>query len=70
MVNLVVTEGVILATYIVFLLVNGSNYQALLNALFTLALLLPVAFYHHTWSVWLSFDYLVESLPKVPQTRL
>lgn len=70
MVNLIVTEGVILATYVIFLLVNGSNYHALLNALFTLALLLPVVFYHHTWSVWLSFDYLVESLPKVPQTRL
>lgn len=70
MVNLVVTEGVILATYIIFLLVNGSNYHALLNALFALALLLPVVFYHHTWSVWLSFDYLMESLPKVPQTRL
>jgi hypothetical protein len=27
-------------------------------------LLFPVAFYHHSWSFWLGFDYLIESLPK------
>jgi hypothetical protein len=23
-----------------------------------------VAFYHHSWSAWLSFDHLVETLPR------
>jgi len=29
-----------------------------------MALIFPVAFYHHSWSLWLGFDFLVESLPK------
>jgi hypothetical protein len=23
----------------------------------------PLAFYHHSWSLWLGFDHLIESLP-------
>jgi hypothetical protein len=37
----------------------------LLTLLFVVALLFPVAFYHHSWSLWLSGDHFVESLPKV-----
>jgi hypothetical protein len=29
-----------------------------------MALIFPVAFYHHSWSLWLGFDFIVESLPK------
>ena len=67
--NVIATEGLILAVYLISLLVTGVNYQSVLNVLFTLAILLPIAFYHHSWSVWLSFDYLLESLPKVYETR-
>ena len=28
------------------------------------ALLFPVAFYHHSWSLWLAGDHLVEGLPR------
>ena len=70
MVNIVFTEGLILAVYICSLLIPGVNYQSLLNVLFVLALCLPIAFYHHTWSVWLSFDHLLESLPTVNVTKL
>jgi hypothetical protein len=24
----------------------------------------PVAFYHHSWSIWLTFDHFVEGLPE------
>jgi hypothetical protein len=27
------------------------------------AIIFPIAFYHHSWSLWLGFDHLVESLP-------
>ena len=27
-------------------------------------LIFPVLFYHHSWSLWLGFDFIVESLPK------
>ena len=61
--NVVITELVILATWFIWLIVGGSQYEAVLVGLFVLALTFPVAFYHHSWSLWLGFDYLVESLP-------
>jgi hypothetical protein len=42
----------------------GSDYETVLAWLFALALIFPVAFYHHSWGFWLGFDYLIESLPK------
>jgi hypothetical protein len=41
-----------------------SNFEVVLTVLFIIALLFPVAFYHHSWSAWLSFDHLVETLPR------
>jgi uncharacterized protein (DUF983 family) len=62
--NVVITELVILAAYLLYLLTIGEKYQLMLTMLFAVALLFPVAFYHHSWSFWLGFDYLIESLPK------
>ena len=67
LINVVTTEFVILAMYIFCLLIVGLDYQVVLTVLFAAALLFPVAFYHHSWSIWLGFDHLVEGLPK---TRL
>ena len=64
-----VTEFVILAASVVSLTVFGANYETVLVILFVLALLFPPAFYHHSWSFWLGFDYLVESLPKYEDKR-
>lgn len=61
--NVVITEFVILLICFVWLLILGSNYETVLAGLFLVALLFPVAFYHHSWSLWLGFDYLIESLP-------
>jgi hypothetical protein len=62
--NVVTTELVILVVCFFMLLVIGSAYETVLGGLFAIALLFPVAFYHHSWSFWLGFDYLIESLPK------
>jgi len=62
--NVLMTEFVILVTCLVWLLVIGSSYESVLAGLFIVALLFPVAFYHHSWSFWLGADYLIESLPK------
>jgi hypothetical protein len=35
-----------------------------LAVLFVVAITFPVAFYHHSWSLWLGFDHLIESLPR------
>jgi len=62
--NVLMTEFVILATCFVWLMLIGSSYEKVLVGLFIVALIFPVAFYHHSWSFWLGFDYLIEGLPK------
>ncbi len=62
--NVVVTELMVLATYLVWLLTLGVGEQLMLVLLFSVALLFPIAFYHHSWSFWLGLDHLIESLPK------
>ena len=58
------TEFVILLASMVWLVVFKTDYEKVLVVLFILALLFPPVFYHHSWSLWLGFDYLCESLPK------
>jgi uncharacterized protein (DUF983 family) len=67
--NVVITELIILVVCGFCLLVIGAEYESVLGVLFAVALIFPVAFYHHSWSFWLGFDYLVESLPKYKQYR-
>ena len=62
--NTLTTEFVILAVCFVWLVLIGGDYESLLASLVVVALLFPVAFYHHSWSLWLGFDYLIEGLPK------
>jgi len=67
--NMLTTELVILLVCVVGLAWFGYNYESVLAILFVVALVFPVLFYHHSWSFWLGFDYLVEGLPKVPAKR-
>jgi hypothetical protein len=62
--NVLTTEAVILFISFVSLSVFGAGYEKVLVALFVVGLLFPVVFYHHSWSLWLAFDYLIEGLPK------
>jgi uncharacterized protein (DUF983 family) len=64
LVNIITTEIVVLAIYLIHLLLIGSNYELLITVLFTVGLVFPIAFYHYSWSVWLNFNHLVEALPK------
>ena len=63
LINVVTTEAMILALYLISLVV-GFNYQVVLTILFIAAVAFPILFYHHSWSIWLGFDHLVEGLPK------
>jgi uncharacterized protein (DUF983 family) len=67
--NVVTTELVILLVCFFSLLIVGANYASVLVLLFVMALVFPVAFYHHSWSLWLGFDFMVESLPKYDATK-
>lgn len=69
MANVITTEFVILASYVILILLLGVNYDSGLTVLFVIGILFPVAFYHHSWSFWLGFDYLIESLPKASEVQ-
>jgi hypothetical protein len=49
--NVVTTELVILLVCFFFLLIIGADYERVLVLLFIMALIFPVAFYHHSWSL-------------------
>jgi uncharacterized protein (DUF983 family) len=64
MVNVVVTEDAVMFAFGLCLLALGGSSTLTLPALFAVALLFPVLFYHHSWSLWLAGDHVIEGLPK------
>jgi uncharacterized protein (DUF983 family) len=62
-VNIITTELLVIALYLICLLLISSRYELMLSILFIFGITFPVAFYHHSWSIWLGFDHLVETLP-------
>jgi uncharacterized protein (DUF983 family) len=62
--NVLTTEFVVLLAYFAGISLASTHFDLLLVILLAVAVVFPVAFYHHSWSVWLSADYLIESLPK------
>jgi uncharacterized protein (DUF983 family) len=64
MANVVATEVMILVVYFLCLLFTHLNEQTMLTLLFIIGITFPLAFYHHSWSLWLGLDHLIEGLPK------
>jgi uncharacterized protein (DUF983 family) len=64
MANVVATEVIILVVYLLSLLITNLNEQKMLTVLFVVGLIFPLAFYHHSWSLWLGVDHLIEGLPR------
>jgi uncharacterized protein (DUF983 family) len=64
MLNVVTTEAAVMTAAGLCLLLLPGRDALLLWLLFAVALIFPVAFYHHAWSLWLAGDHLVEGLPK------
>ena len=62
--NVVTTELALLVVTFFALLILDVSYEKVLWFLFPVAVVFPIAFYHHSWSLWLAFDNLVEGLPK------
>jgi uncharacterized protein (DUF983 family) len=69
MVNVVTTEAAVMLAFGVCLLTLGGGGTLTLPVLFAVALLFPVLFYHHAWSLWLAGDHVVEGLPKQNRER-
>jgi uncharacterized protein (DUF983 family) len=64
MLNVVTTEAAVMAAAAFSLLLFNGRDALMLALLFVVALVFPVAFYHHSWSLWLAADHLIERLPK------
>ena len=63
MANVVATEVFILIAYFALLLLTTLSDRATFIILFALAIAFPLTFYHHSWSLWLAMDHLIEGLP-------
>jgi len=66
LVAVVTTEAVIVLTYLISLPIVAGHYQLVIGVLLAQALIFPVLFFHHSWSIWLSFDHFIEGLPPTP----
>src|SRR2546428_9226608 len=64
MANVVATEVVILFVYFACLLLTNFSDQTRLIIVFVVAVSFPLIFYHHSWSLWLGMDHLIEGLPR------
>jgi len=64
MANVVATEVLILVVYFSGLLFTGFDEPVTLPILFIVGVTFPLAFYHHSWALWLGMDHLIEGLPQ------
>jgi len=64
MANVVATEIFILILYFACLLLTNFSDRITLTILFVAGVTFPIVFYHHSWSLWLGLDHLIEGLPR------
>jgi len=58
-INVIATESLLLGTLLIDGLITGKINQTILTVLIALALTLPLVFFHHSRSLWLSIDYIL-----------
>lgn len=58
-INVIVTETSLLLTLLLYGLLTGSFTERILFALLVLAIIVPLLFYHHSKSLWLAFDHIL-----------
>ena len=69
-VNVIATESLIFFAYLASLVVIPAADTSVYTVLFAMALVLPILFYRHARSLWLSFDYIIDPPQKPPAIRL
>jgi hypothetical protein len=62
--NIIGTESVLLATLILYGLITGEISQTILTVLIALAFTLPLFFFHHSRSLWLCVDHILNPREK------
>ena len=63
--NVIGTESLLLGTLLIYGLITGTVNELILTVLIGLALLLPILFFPHSRSLWLSIDHILN-----PRERL
>ena len=66
-INVISTESTLLLTLLIYGIVTGTVSERILSILVVLAIALPLIFYHHSRSLWLSFDHILN--PEKPISR-
>ena len=62
--NVIATESLLLGTLLIHGLITGKINQTILTVLIVLALTLPLVFFHHSRSLWLCIDYILNPREK------
>ena len=62
--NVIATESLLLGTLLIYGLITGNIGQTILTVLIVLALTLPLVFFHHSRSLWLCIDHILNPTEK------
>ncbi len=63
-INVIATESLLLGALLVYALITGNISQTILTVLIVLALVLPLVLFHHSRSLWLCVDYILNPREK------
>lgn len=58
-INVIATESVLLLTLLIYGVATGTVNEKILAVLVVLAIIVPLVFYHHSKSLWLCFDHIL-----------
>src|SRR6266849_4070198 len=62
--NVIATESLLLGALLINALITGNISQTILTVLIVLALVLPLVLFHHSRSLWLCVDYILNPSEK------
>ena len=58
-INIIATESTLFLTLLIYGLITGTVDQRILTILFVLAVIIPLLFFRHSRSLWLSIDHIL-----------
>jgi uncharacterized protein (DUF983 family) len=64
-INVIATESTLFLTLLIYGLITGTVDQRILTILFALAVVIPLALFRHSRSLWLSIDHILNPERKI-----
>lgn len=58
-INIIATESILFLTLLIYGLITGTVDQRILTVLFVLAIVMPLVFFRHSRSLWMSIDHIL-----------